>query len=549
MTAEMKREIGVHRRSDSTIWQWSIRTPKDLRHQYGPTWACRCSLETSDLKTANLRASVLRAHWLSEFERQRLQRPAAQKVERITPEVARFLANQMLHETLSHDEATRTDPSQQEWLLRWMRGMEMEGANVVPDRLSGMPEALAEMLTSLHLEHDKSAGLALSRGMLIKALPGMQHVARQIGVIFDENTPGAIEALREYLRAVKTATSLQVQRDNGQVVDTPSAPSLVAIENEKVHTLRDVFAEWKKSKKRGTDSIGSTERALSMYEEQTGNPDLAKLTRPQGTAFRAWLLTQKLASKTMHDRITQVKSLLNFARRDLLWLSSNPWEGLDIEHATETKRRPWTTEELSAFFSLPLFATYALPRKTWRAGGAAAYWIPVLGLFTGARIGELCQLCVQDIKTENAAVLISINGETEGSTVKTQAGWRDVPLHSQLIALGFLEYVEATKQAGHTQLWPDLRKREGKPGAYFSSWFSEARKLTPISVPDFHSLRHTVRTKMTEAGISEAIQDRITGHEVRGSTGTRVYAHPVNILRQAIESITYPGLALPKVYH
>ena len=52
---------------------------------------------------------------------------------------------------------------------------------------------------------------------------------------------------------------------------------------------------------------------------------------------------------------------------------------------------------------------------------------------------------------------------------------------------------------------------------------------------------------MTEAGVSEAVQDRITGHEVTGSEGTRVYAHPVIALRSAVETIRYPGLQLPKV--
>lgn len=218
-----------------------------------------------------------------------------------------------------------------------------------------------------------------------------------------------------------------------------------------------------------------------------------------------------------------------------------------MEHATTKRRSPWTEDQLTAFFGLSLFRQYRLP-KAWKSGGAAAYWIPLLGLYTGARVGELCQLRVIDIERESGGAFIKISEEAEGATVKTEAGLRSVPVHSELIRLGFLDYVDAMRQAKAASLWPDMKFREGKPGAYFSAWFGDFRKTCPVAVPDFHSLRHTVRTAMTEAGISEAVQDRITGHEVKGSTGTRVYAHPKAILRQAIEALRYPEFALPRVF-
>ena len=58
-----------------------------------------------------------------------------------------------------------------------------------------------------------------------------------------------------------------------------------------------------------------------------------------------------------------------------------------------------------------------------------------------------------------------------------------------------------------------------------------------------------VLVKLAESGIGDRVKDRITGHAVRGSTGTRVYEHATPAeLRHAIETIKYPGLSLPKVY-
>lgn len=311
--------------------------------------------------------------------------------------------------------------------------------------------------------------------------------------------------------------------------------------------LRDVFDLWKAAKVRSADSLSACERALALFEAQSGNPPVQQITRTQGDAFRAHLLKQDLSSKTKHDRMTWAKSLLKYACRDLEVIPRNPWEGLDIEHKTERRRIPWAADQLRAFFAQPLFADYDLPRQ-WRAGGAAAYWVPLLGLFTGARVGELCQLRVSDIDAPDGAPFLHITDDAEDTTVKTEAGIRSVPIHSELVRLGLLDYADAMREAGEVSLWPDLKFRKGKPGGYFSGWFGEYRRGCAVPVPDFHSLRHTVRTAMTEARIAEAVQDRITGHEVKGSTGTRVYSHPKAVLREAVEAIKYPGLCLPKAY-
>lgn len=312
--------------------------------------------------------------------------------------------------------------------------------------------------------------------------------------------------------------------------------------------LRDVFTLWKTSKKRTDDAISACTRALEAFETVAGRPALSAIKREDGATFRAALLVQPISSKTAHDRLTWVKSLLRFAYRDLEWLDRQPWEGLDLAHKTESPRKPWKPSEVAAFFSSPVQTTYTLPTVV-DAAGPAAYWIPLLGLYSGARIGELCQLRVPDITTDSAGPVFNISEAAEGARVKSAAGTRVVPVHSELVRLGFLDYVRRLTLAGEKALWPAMRFRKGKPGANFSQWFSTARATCPGGAPDFHSLRHTVRTKLAEAGISDRVKDRITGHAVQGSTGTRVYEHATPAeLRRAVESITYPGFRLPRVY-
>jgi integrase len=294
---------------------------------------------------------------------------------------------------------------------------------------------------------------------------------------------------------------------------------------------------------RSADTIATCGLALKLYEDHTGNPSIQQLTRSQGESFRTWLQTLPSSSKTARDRLIWVRALLRYASEDLEWIPRNPWAGLDMPFKTESKRRPWTSAELKLFFSQELHTAYKLP-KDKKAGADAAYWIPLLGLYTGARLGELAQLRVADVQTSSEIPMLSIADEEDGQSVKTEAGIRLVPIHSELIRLGFLDYVEALRARREALLWPRLPIRKGRTGGYFSQWFGTFRKALGFGPhPDFHCFRHTVRTMLAEAEIQESTIDLLLGHEVTGSTGTRVYTHRSNgSLQKAIEKLRYPAL-------
>lgn len=307
--------------------------------------------------------------------------------------------------------------------------------------------------------------------------------------------------------------------------------------------LRDVHTEWKTSKSRSEDTISACLRAVSLFEEFTGNIPACEVTRRQGEEFRDWLEhpDRKTTSKTARDRLTWVKSLLEFAAQDLGLMRRSPWSGIEIAFQTTHKRRPWNNDELCKFFTQPLYTAYELP-KDRKAGADAAYWIPLLGLYTGARVGELAQLRSSDIELDAGIPMLSITDEGDGQRVKTTAGIRKVPLHSELIRLGFLGYVASRQSDGNVPLWPALPARKGKPGGYFSHWFGVYRRSLGFGkYPDFHCFRHTVRSQLANAGVAEALIDTLVGHEVAGSTGAKVYTHRTpQTLAAAVQLLRYP---------
>lgn len=541
VSENVKRATGVQRRKGSTVWHWGIKVPSDLKRLYPGQWGHRCSLETSDLRAANAKAAALRAEWLDRFQRQRDASQSAQRSTnpiKLTPALIKEACDLMSARWLESDEAQRLEGLSDQQMSAQALVIEIERGKLQRAYASGTAQPVENILPSW---------------------------LRWLRWEVSDKDPLYREMVRELVKArLRTVQAIE-RRHAGELVDTPQEPSTVALRTSEKRsespagahasepqgtprTLRQVYVRWKAAKVRSSTAVEACDRSLRLFEEKFGHPALPTITRALGDEFRAALLAQPLSSKTKHDRMTYIKSLLKYASQDLELIPKNPWQGLDIAHKTERRREPWTSAQLATLFGQPLFTNYALPKHTWRAGGAAAYWVPLLGLFTGARVGELCQLRVVDIKATEAGPFISINEDAEGATIKTDAGVRLVPIHPELIRLGFLEYVADVRNAGHTSLWPALRLRNGKPGGYFSNWFGSFRRNLAPPVPDFHSFRHTVRTAMTEAGISEAVQDRITGHEVRGSTGTRVYSHPKAALRHAVDAINYPGLLLQPIY-
>ena len=329
-----------------------------------------------------------------------------------------------------------------------------------------------------------------------------------------------------------------IRQDIGSV-----APSNIAIAAP-IH-LRTVYDLWVTSKPRTTDSNDSCERAVRLFEKHTENPPLQRLERVQGERFRALLQRLPTTSKTARDRLNWVKVLLKYAAQDLEVIPKSPWVGLDIKSRPTLQRKPWTESELSKLLGHPIWQHGEVPTDP-KAGGAAAYWVPLLAMFTGARCSELCQLRVSDVDIEGPNPSISITDQGDGQRVKSHAGLRQVPIHRELIRLGFVEYVKSVQDP---LLWPELRQREGKPGGYFSQYFSELRRS--LNVPPsivLHSFRHNVRTALSEARVPETVIDRLLGHEASGSVGARTYTHiSLDSLQAAIESLNFPTSSLNRL--
>jgi len=73
-------------------------------------------------------------------------------------------------------------------------------------------------------------------------------------------------------------------------------------------------------------------------------------------------------------------------------------------------------------------------------------------LFSGARPNEIAQLLVTDLKrTPKGTWYLDLDDE-DGKALKTETSRRRVPLHPELIRLGFVAFVEERRKAAGPRL-------------------------------------------------------------------------------------------------
>src|SRR4051812_32816467 len=101
-------------------------------------------------------------------------------------------------------------------------------------------------------------------------------------------------------------------------------------------------------------------------------------------------------------------------------------------------------------------------RRRWRAGqGLTGYM--------GARLEELGQALVSGVVTVGGVLSLDINDQSDGKSVKTTFSRRTVPIHPELLRLGFNRYVATLDKSG--RLTASVRLVGGTMVA-FSFWGS-----------------------------------------------------------------------------
>lgn len=242
----------------------------------------------------------------------------------------------------------------------------------------------------------------------------------------------------------------------------------------------------------------------------------------------------------------------------LLWLVAEeeiqkvPGPNVKVFGSAKTKspggRYPYSNEQLQRIFSSPLYLGCASPSRRAIAGHQVYrdgyYWIPLVALYSGMRLGEIVQLSVNDLKLDSEVPYFSISlAEGEGKHLKTSSSARRVPVHKMLIEMGLLGHLEAVKKQKKARIFDDIKPgKDGYSSHNFSKWWGRFAHSIEVHTPSttFHSFRHAFIDALREAEVPDSVSNSLVGHADRSVHAG--YGHGVSIQKLAdhLNKVAYP---------
>jgi integrase len=551
------------------------------------------SLGTKDLRVANIRAKPV----LMEFDRifaqaeaLTVERPLRTSLQK--REIEQIASYFLAHQLAADDENRREGGSEATFqdIARQLtsHGVEYDTAYAVGD---APPIGLSDR--EMHRRAETLAWTlqptrqALARGDFSMLRWEMDELLDLFRINLDPASASYRELGMAILRAhVKTLEAVE-RRDRGEVVEAPEPVDPQFAAASSVATLKASYEGWKKSADRPENTLREFNYAIVRFGELHGDMSVVHIKRTHVLRFREALQEMprrrsgKLRGATLpelvewskdHPGVSKVSAetvnkLLGAVQAVGLWARDNglipddmPWSDPFSNMRLQTRkstRQPWQTDELRRLFGSPIFTRGNRPRA---GGGDAAFWLPLLALFTGARLNELAPLTAADITTDEATAIVCINIKEDpdhGRRLKTAGSARTVPVHTELVRIGFLRFTEQIRSSsgGNGRLFPLLKPgSKGGFGEAWSKWFGRYKRRLGIDNPAsvFHSFRHGFKDSARAARISEDLHDALTGHagpSIGRSYGAKdmVRRFGLATLADAVGRVQYPGLDLSSI--
>ncbi|MEZ9107906.1 site-specific integrase [Vibrio cyclitrophicus] len=237
-------------------------------------------------------------------------------------------------------------------------------------------------------------------------------------------------------------------------------------------------------------------------------------------------------------------------------LSKNPFESLatgiekNASKSDKERKLPFAIIELNEVFSHDVFVLGKLGLSKAQIGRFDhQYWVPLICLFSSMRPNECCQLLIQNVEVIEGVLCFVLNITNNNQSLKNRSAKRVIPVHKQLLALGFEDYLKSLD--GDGQLFPELTftkssKFYGKVETWFRRHFSEKMDLSDKS-QSFYSFRHTFIDFYAKNGGIEPIHRQLVGH-LNGDVTNDTYGvkFGVEALKEEIDKVSY-GDALNQV--
>lgn len=369
----------------------------------------------------------------------------------------------------------------------------------------------------------------------------------------DDDAQKFEEAVARQVAVLDAADTIRTARDSSRNRAQVAAQQAIANATKSALYLHALIDAWSGERKPATRTVGIACKVAARFRDLVELVPVPSIERSHVVAFKDALLKSGQTPVNTDKQLTILSTLLNYATVQG-HLTSNPAKGVKVGERRNAKaaRIPFDLSALKLIFGS---AIYTAGERPGAGGGEASYWLPLLALYTGARVEELAQLAPSDVQeaaftdasgAAHSAWVIRVSDEGEGQELKTASSRRRIPIHSDPIALGFIKYAASVKGA---RLFPDLTPDvTGTESGNWVKWFSKHKRALGITDGRmvFHSFRHLFKHTLRELHVTEEVNDALTGHS-SASVGRRYGAtlYPLAPLVDAMARFRIHGLTIP----
>ena len=312
----------------------------------------------------------------------------------------------------------------------------------------------------------------------------------------------------------------------------------------------ELFLE-EKPKDIRTKTYWEIETSLNLMVKDLGDIEMGRINQEMGTTLKSQLrklpknssklpqykdkdfhelvkmeVKDTISDTTVNKHLTHLSSFMDWSKRHG-YSNLNPFQGLKIKRNISARDAidPFSEQELKVLF----FKHTYLDQTNVENKKYAYYWVPLISLFSGMRLNEICSLYIDNVREISGNhrekrwcfdILEELNRPQK--KLKNLSSIRVVPIHETLLDLGLIDFIKLLKSVKYPnrewkekRLFEELPFGEGSFARNVSRWWN-SRYLPKhdLKTPkkNFHSLRHTVSNHLKQKGVEPHFINELLGH-------------------------------------
>lgn len=403
--------------------------------------------------------------------------------------------------------------------------------------------------------------------------------------VFQIAHAGKLNTAAIYLK--QSLSQLNFKRSPGTLslalISKINAPELMTDQDhpdqeDEVENISSVFKAYiNECKSDRTKTLQKKQATLDLWLDNIGDMPVSNLGKAQARDFKRLVMrlpknltkmyggksvkeidldaipqNERLSVKSINHQLGYMRAFINWATQNGYYEAANPFSGLALKDTERLgdKRLGFTQEQLRVLFTSPVYKGCLSDKihERFMSGCTvikdSLYWVPLIALYSGARLQEICQLYASDLKNIDGIWVFDFNVDGNDKLLKSASSKRKTPIHPALIKMGLLDHSDHGKK----RLFPDLpQATDGTYSNYFSKRFTRYIERLGIKTnkTSFHSFRHTFIDTLRNTNVPREVRQALVGH-LDTHTAHDIYGSPMGIKRlyEGVCQLEYKGVLM-----